>query len=158
MFIHYERSRSKFAKMKLFLAKYSLFHLTTLFICLGLLKGDDIIPVLKAVTLLSTVLLQCPGYSEVGNRWEHEGKKLYLGNANVGKLPDESMYLSHNYSLNISNVTTYHLGTYRCFRDSLQWLYYLFESGLFYFFNLIFSPINQTVISKEYFIKQIMLN
>lgn len=148
MHIHFERRRSTFAKMKLFLAKYRLFYLTTLFICLDLLKGDDNIPVLKAVTLSSTVLLQCPGYSEAGNRWEHEGKNIYLDNANVGKFPQESMYLMQNYSLYIPNVTIYHFGTYRCFRDSLQRTYFLLESGLFHFFNSRYRLSYQNFICK----------
>ncbi|KAJ8027637.1 hypothetical protein HOLleu_32836 [Holothuria leucospilota] len=66
----------------------------------------------------SNVVLECNHEANKGNKWEHEGKPLYVGRNQLSPHLNKTTSLLPNYSLVIDHVTLFHEGLYKCIRDS----------------------------------------
>lgn len=88
----------------------------------------------------SNVFLPCPlnDHPYEGKRWEHNHNVIYAGEAYIGKLPDKSVNLLSNYTLNIINVSFIHEGVYHCYQQYQQRDYVLFVTGMYFSFKRVF--------------------
>lgn len=64
------------------------------------------------------IVLECSHESERGNRWEHEGKLLYVGRNQLTTHLNKTTSLLPNYSLAMDPVLIFHEGVYKCIRNS----------------------------------------